>query len=414
MSQKSPALLWSVIAAAFVGPGTVATAARAGSEGGLAFVLPLLGALAAGYLLMEMAARVTLVSGQSLGRIIGNTFGPWVSWLLFSGIMLGCCTYEAGNLLGGFAGLELLVPLPRGVVLALVGLAALVLWSGRVDRIGRILAAIVLLMGLAFLGVGSGVLTAGLPPEPPAPLSATTVLALFGTTIVPYNFMLAAGLAPGQALGAMRGGLALSFAVGGLVTLGVLLTGTTLTEFTDFTQLASTLEARLGNYGSSLLGLGLLAAGFSSAITAPLAAAVAGRALLGQDARPGVGDWSPRGGYFRLVWGLVLGLGALVACLDVQIVGVIVAAQFVNALLLPGLAALVLLLGSRGDLLGDQRNSIWLNLLGLAVFAYLCVQGLIGLGDVVGKSVPLWLISFLVTNFVLWLGRRLWLLRKAH
>ncbi|MEL6274760.1 MAG: divalent metal cation transporter, partial [Bacteroidota bacterium] len=82
------ALVWSVIAAAFVGPGTVTTATRAGSEGKWLYLPYILVAIAAGYLLMEMAARLTLITRKPLGRIVYASFGSVTVYSLFIAVCL--------------------------------------------------------------------------------------------------------------------------------------------------------------------------------------------------------------------------------------------------------------------------------------------------------------------------------------
>lgn len=382
MNNTKSAILWSVIAAAFIGPGTVTTAAFSGSEGGLIYVFPLLLAVLAGYLLMEMAARITLITGEPLGASVRKTIGGWATYLLFGGIFLGCAAYEAGNLMGGLAGLRLFGQVSHYWILPIALVAAAILLAGSTKRIGQILALVVVFMGAAFLFAGLGVLGQGssATSSGSSVMNTATILSLFGTTIVPYNFMLAAGLGPGQSLKAMRNGLGISFAVGGLITLGILLTGTAIDEFNDFASLATALEQQLGGVGKSLLAVGLFAAGFSSAITAPLAAAMAGQTLFstGQQTDD---KWLVTGASFRLTWIAVLGLGTIVGLLELKIIPVILAAQLVNALLLPFLVVLVLLLGNKSNLLGDNINRNWQNVGGLLIFLYLtykCIQVIYG------------------------------------
>ncbi|MEM9836796.1 MAG: divalent metal cation transporter [Bacteroidota bacterium] len=382
MSQNNwkSTLLWSLIAAAFVGPGTVTTATKAGSEGGWYYVLPLIIAMLAGFLLMEMAARLTLVTGQTLGAIVSQRLGKGVVYFLFLGVALGCAAYQAGNLLGGLAGLQLFLPLQRTWVLALGLLVAGILWMGSFQRISRALALVVVLMGVAFLYTGTQSAL-----RPPADgflrftVTSTTILALIGTTIVPYNFFLAAGLSPGQQLKEMRSGLAGSFLIGGLITLGILLTGVAINNFSQFSELVEVLNNSIGTVGGNLVGVGLFAAGFSSAITAPLAAAVAGRTLLAPSEKDS--RWQNQGPWFRLIWLSVLGMGLIVALLDLDIIPVILSAQVVNGFLVPFLAALVLYLANSRDLLGEQVNSVWQNLGGGLVLVYITYQSVVKLGS---------------------------------
>ena len=105
-------LFWSVIAAAFIGPGTVTTAARAGSDFRFALAWALLFSVFACLVLQEASGRITVLTGKELGEAIrsrfsGSGWGRSVPVLAAIGIILGCAAFEAGNLLGGVAGLRL-------------------------------------------------------------------------------------------------------------------------------------------------------------------------------------------------------------------------------------------------------------------------------------------------------------------
>jgi len=69
-----PVLFWSVISAAFIGPGTVTTAASAGSGFGTQLLWALTFSTLACIILQEAAARLTIVSGKSLGGNISAWF----------------------------------------------------------------------------------------------------------------------------------------------------------------------------------------------------------------------------------------------------------------------------------------------------------------------------------------------------
>lgn len=368
-ASYSRAIVWSLIAAAFIGPGTVTTAAKAGSQGGWWYVPYVVLAAVAGLLLMEMVARITLVSSQSLGQVLG-TRGRWLAVLCFGAVLLGCMAYQAGNLLGALSGVQLLAPVHRLWVL-LLGLAAFaVLWKGDTKIIARALSAIVVLMGLVFVVSAISLLFSGTALTGNGTVIPATIIGLVGTTIVPYNFFLAAGLSKGQSLGEMRLGLAGSFLVGGIITLSIVLVGSVATSFTSFADLARTLDAGLGGMSKVVLGFGLFAAGFSSAVTAPLAAALAGRELLGRKETE-LTNTSP---WFRIIWGGVLAAGLLVACLELDIISVIIAAQVANGLLLPFIAAIVLVMANDRALLGDKINAWWQNVAGLLVAGFLAYK----------------------------------------
>ena len=369
MKNLRSLLLWSIIAAAFIGPGTVTTATKAGAAGSWAYVWPVCLAGLAGFILMEMAARITAASNQSLGQLVQTRGWQLLSWPLFIAVGIGCIAYESGNLLGGLKGVQLVQPLAKEWVVLLGLLAATLLYTGNIKRISQGLALVVALMGLSFLytgwvAAGKQVLSTPLETE------AAIIVGLLGTTIVPYNFFIAAGLGRGQRLREMRLGLGISFGLGILITLGILLTGGLLIQFTDFSALAEVLRTEMGPFGQWMLALGLAAAGLSSAITAPLALALAGQSLLGKDQE----EWTTKGRWFRLSWLLCLGFGLAVALFDFNIVAVIFSAQLVNGLLLPFVAGLVLLLANDKHRLGAATNQWWQNLFGLAIFIYLCWQ----------------------------------------
>ncbi len=358
----SRALVWSLIAAAFIGPGTVATATRAGTAGGMGYLPVVAVAGLAGYVFMEMAARITIVSGRSLGELLRRR-SRVVPVVTFLAVCFGCLAYQAGNLLGALSGLQLLVPAGRVWLLPLAGGIAVLLWSGSTRLIARAMAYLVAAMGLLFLVAATRVfLTGGVGLADPGGVDATVVLALVGTTIVPYNFFLATGLGAESGLDDMRRGLGLSFGIGCLITAAILIVGAAAATFESFDDLATTLSGLLGSFGHLVLGVGLFAAGFSSATTAPLAAAMAARELLGREMN---------GSVYRGVWLVVLLAGLAVALLQLDIIGVIVAAQVINGLLLPFLALVVFVLANRRSLLGDYVNKGWQNAIGGLVLLFI-------------------------------------------
>lgn len=343
-------LLWSFIPAAFIGPGTVTTCSKAGAGFGLSLLWALTFSTLATFILQEAAARITVASGKSLGEILAVKFrGKQVAWLkivLFGAVAFGCAAYQAGNILGAVAGLQLLTDKPQWILVAALGIiAGALLWSGSIRSIANVLAAIVFLMGISFLVVAfqSGmepgeVLRSAVEPALPEN-SGLLVIGLIGTTVVPYNLFLASGLSKGQDMIEMRWGVGLAVLTGGIISMAILLTGTLVTGEFSFENLAQTLSSRLGVYGELLFGLGLFAAGASSSVTAPLAAAITGQAIFGgKDEK-----WSSRSIQFRVVWAGVLLTGVLFGLSDVKPVPAIITAQAINGILLPVVAVFLLL-----------------------------------------------------------------------
>ncbi len=125
-------------------------------------------------------------------------------------------------------------------------------------------------------------------------------------------------------------------------------------------MLASQLEPLLGSAARSFFAAGLLCAGLTSAITAPLAAAYATAGVLGW--RQELRSWR-----CCAVWGAITLTGTVLAALGQHPVAAIVVAQAVNGALLPTVAVFLLLVMNRSQLLGEDTNGWVANILGTLV-----------------------------------------------
>ncbi len=102
-----------LIAAAFIGPGTVTACTKAGAQYGYALLWAMVLSIIATIVLQEMAARIGLVTGKGLAAVIrehsyskvGKLFAVV---LILSAIAIGNAAYEAGNISGGVLGIEAL------------------------------------------------------------------------------------------------------------------------------------------------------------------------------------------------------------------------------------------------------------------------------------------------------------------
>ncbi len=389
-------LFWAVIAAAFIGPGTITTAARAGSDFGFALAWALLFSTIACLVLQEASGRITVATGKEMGdairlRFAGSRWTDRIPAIVAVGIVLGCAAYEAGNLLGGVAGLQLISDVPAPLLTLIVGVAAATLLAlGNSTWIARILGTLVALMGIAFLvtavrlGPSFKELFSGLiiPRVPQG--STLLVLGLIGTTVVPYNLFLGSALARGSRLGEMRLGLALAIGGGGLISLGVLVVGTSLGGGLEFGRLATVLGRELGRGSKVALALGLFGAGFTSAITAPLAAAITTRTLLGgEEGRL----WAEDSLRYRLVWISVLVIGTVFGMTGVKPIPMIILAQAFNGILLPLIAIFLWITMNDRTLFGERgANNLFQNLV-MGIVVLVCVilglRGLLAAGTAV-------------------------------
>ena len=384
-----------LVTAAFIGPGTVATASVAGASHGFVLLWALLFSVAATFVLQEMSARLGLVTRQGLAEALrrsyaGNWRGTAAILLVVAAVGFGNAAYEAGNIAGAALGLQGISGVDGPVWAVAVGLlAGALLASGRYRLIERALVVLVLLMSAVFVltlvmvkpplaAMLGGLLTPAIPAG-----SLLTVIALVGTTVVPYNLFLQASAVQQKwsadipldtALRESRLDTGLSIGLGGLITLAVM--GTSATAFfgtdTPFSAatMAQQLEPLLGAGARYFFAAGLFAAGLSSAVTAPLAAAYAVCGALGWER-------DLRARRFRLVWLAVLVTGTVFAALGTRPLTAILFAQAANGFLLPICAVFLLLEMNRERELGRYTNRPLSNLLGgLVVLVTLGLGGL--------------------------------------
>ena len=400
-SKLSSVILYSVISAAFIGPGTITTAITAGASHQLhllwAVALGTLGCL----LLQETSARIVISSGLNLGqasqKCFGNTWGKALMVLVGVTVMLGCAAYEAGNMLGAVSGLNLLTALDTRILTVLVAVASFaVLWSNKRQVISWLMTALVGLMGIAFFALAlqqpfsiEEVVRYTAVPAFPAG-SALLILGLVGTTIVPYNIFLGSGISKGKTIPLMRVGLVVSVLIGGLITAAILIAGTSVQAFSSFPELAGSLHAKLGPVGSLALGVGLFAAGFSSSITAPYASSIIASTVFGwEDSRR-----------LRWVWGTVLLIGFSFGISGIKPIPVILTVQALNGLMLPLLVAVLILLSNHQALLLVAHRQGWFyNSVLLVIFGSVV---LIGLNQVEKALITLNIISQSYFNILVW------------
>lgn len=396
MRRLISVLLWSVIAAAFIGPGTVTTAAAAGARYGTALLWALTFATIACLVLQEAAARITVVSGRDLGEALrqqyhGGVVGVAVLLLVLGAIVLGCAAYEVGNVVGAAAGAALGFDVPTwGTTLACAGAAVLLLGLGAAPTVARLLGLLVALMGVAFLltawrlaptaaDLARGALW---PARPPG--SGLLVLGLVGTTVVPYNLFLGSGLARGQRLGELRFGLSVAVVLGGAISMAIVVVGAASPAPFEFASLAAALEREAGAWARALFAAGLFAAGLSSAITAPLAAAITARSLFS-----GGSDWSERSPRYRAVWLAVLATGVAFSLGGVRPVPAIVLAQALNGLLLPIVAIFLFVAVNDRTLMGAAINGRLANVLTGFVVAMTLLLGATNVGRALAAATGL-------------------------
>ncbi len=392
-----------LVTAAFIGPGTLVTASRAGAGYGVTLLWAVLFSVAATGILQNMAARVGLAGRRGLAEAIRDSLtNRWIRvgalGLIAVTLLVGAAAFQTGNLIGAALGVNLLSGLPTAALaLTVGGLAAAVLMTGTYRTIQNTLVGLVVLMSVVFCAVAVltapdiGDVLAGLliPRLPPG--SLLTVLALIGTTFVTYNLFLHASTVLerwpdagriDENLRESRRDTVFAVALGGVITAAVIVASAPLlgqgADAASVAAVADQLAPILGRAAPVFFGLGLFAAGLTSAITAPLAAAYAVSGALG---------WPPdlRSGRFRLLWGLVLATGVVCAVtLGAAPYQVILLAQAGNGIVLPLMLVLLLIVANKTGIMGPHRNSRLANVLGVIVVLVISGLSLTQLARVLG------------------------------
>ncbi len=375
----------AMVTAAFIGPGTVTACTLAGANFGFALVWALVFATLATIILQEMSARLGVVTQKGLGETISGLLDQSVwKWplivLVGLALYLGNAAYEAGNLSGAALGIAAVAGEGSMVfnlsVLTISVLAAALLLSGSYRLVERVLLVLVAIMAAAFVATFAivrpdlGSLFGGMV-SPTIPDGAMlTVIALIGTTVVPYNLFLHSTAvrqkwSGPQDLGAVRADTVVAIGLGGLIAILILSTSAASLfaagiEATNAADMATQFEPLFGAYSKYLLGIGLFAAGLTSAITAPLATGYAMTEILkfkgGQSSTA-----------FRVIALSVIAIGALLSLTGTKPIEIIVLAQLANGLLLPIIAGFLLYVVNRRELLGEFANGWLANVLGAIV-----------------------------------------------
>jgi len=377
----------ALVSAAFIGPGTVTICTLAGVNFGLNLLWAMLLSIIATIVLQEMAARLGIISQKGLSEVIRSEIKhPFVkqlvTLLILSAIVVGNASYEAGNISGGMLGLETVfgdVTVEIGsfsihMMSLLIGVIAFVLlYIGSYKFLEKVLITLVILMSISFLVTAFltkpdvlEILKGMFVPKFPEK-SVLMIVGLIGTTVVPYNLFLHAALVKEKwktktDLKHARKDTIIAIGLGGLVSMAIIISAAAIPskEIANAADLAKSLAPLYGNFSTYFLGLGLFAAGITSAITAPLAAAYVAKGCLGWEG----GLKSKR---FRMVWMVILFLGVGFSSVGIKPIEIIKFAQVANGILLPVVAGFLLWIMNKKALLGTFVNTKFQNVIGIVI-----------------------------------------------
>lgn len=379
-----------LVTAAFIGPGTVTTCSLAGANFGYALIFVLVFAVITTIILQGMTGRLSLGSGLDLAQSLrGHSQNRWTRILFIiltlSSITLGCAAYEAGNIIGGSLGMNLITPVSQKVWVVLIALVAMLILGAKKYRlVEKVLIFLVFIMSLSFITTLiiikpdiTAILKGFIPTFPKN--SLFIILALVGTTVVPYNLFLHSSAVKEkwktiEHLKDVNRDLLLAVCLGGFISISIVVTSAVAFHAEGIPlesgiQMAQQLKPLFGNFANIMFGLGFFAAGLSSAITAPYAAAYASSGILNWK-----GGQNSKG--FKAVWMGVLLAGMTVALLNLKPLSVIVFAQVANGIILPLAAVFLLVVLNNRRKMGQLANTRRQNIIGGIIILIVSVLGL--------------------------------------
>lgn len=365
----------------------------AGSQFGFALLWALLLSILITIFLQTTAIRIGIISQKSLSNAIVSQFNSRLIRivsiiLILSAILVGNIAYEAGNISGGVLGLESVfgtIKFSNGVnaYSLLIGVFAfIILLIGNNRILERILMILVLFMSFAFfltaIKIGfdiksflSGMFLPKFPDN-----SLLIIMGLIGTTVVPYNLFLHVSLAKEKwkspdKLKEARIDTLIAVIVGGFISMCIIISSTSigLDNLNSAIDLAKGIEPVFGSFSKHLISFGLFAAGLTSAITAPLAAAYVTCGCL---------NWGTdlKSFNFRIIWFVVLFIGVVCSSLNISSIEIIKFAQVANGILLPTVTFFLILIANSKKVLGNYANSWKNNLISLFVFLITLILGI--------------------------------------
>lgn len=386
-----------LISAAFIGPGTITACTLAGVTFGYGLLWALLFSVLGTMVLQEMTVRLGLVTQKGLPEALKQTiqlkaFRNFAVVLMLSAILIGNAAYEAGNIGGAVLGLESFFGRRATIYYPWLSgtLAFLLLWFGTYKILERVFIVLIAMMSLSFIitailtkpdlvSMLKGLLIPSIPQG-----SILNIIALVGTTIVPYNLFLHASLVNekwngSRDLKAAKSDTIISIGIGGAISMAIVIASSSIESqgVKGAGDLAKGLAPLFGDWAGYFMGLGLFAAGITSSVTAPLAAAFVAKGCFGW--QEGLKDWR-----FRLIWASILLVGVLFLSFNIKPIEIIHFAQVANGLLLPFLAFTLLWIVNKRNLMGNHKNSIGQNGIGILILLVTLFLGAKTIAKVLG------------------------------
>lgn len=377
-----------IIVGSFLGPGTITTATRSGATFGYSMLWAIVFSVIATIILQEMSARLGIITQKGLAEHIVDIFEDnklfKLITILFVGgaITLGGIAYMSGDLIGTSLGISNLTGIPTNYIAPVIGIIILfILNVGTIKWLEKILGVLVITMVTVFVITmvivkpDLSLMAKGLIPIIPQG-GLMNVVALIGTTIVPYNLFIHCTNAKNnwnkpEDLVLSKWDTYVSIIVGGIITCAVLITAATVMKgmtVNSAADMAIQLEPALGKYANIFMSVGLFAAGFSSATITPLGVSYVLGGLLGWKL-----DKSDKRFFYTNI--VILVLGIIGSATGINPLTIIILAQALNGVFLPVIVVFLVYITSSKKILKNYSNSKLITFIGILVSGITIIIG---------------------------------------
>lgn len=371
----------AIITSAFVGPGTITAATVAGVNFGYELLWAVGFSVISLLILMEMSSRIGIVGKKNFMEASIAIIPDNKVWKYFVNIVAGLSVvtvafaFEAGNIIGSSLGLGDILGINQFFSALIVGSLALsTVFLGSAKVLEKIMLTFVSLMGLMFvitmivtgpniLSILSGLFIPSVPEG-----GAISTIALIGTTIIGINLILHSITSKNKwnqatDMGDAKFDILVNVLIGGLITLSIVITSATVlfgsgVEVNSPLVFSMQLEPVLGSWARIVGGLGIFAAGLSSAIAVPFTLQTIFGSLFNWEG----GRQSSQA---KVLGTIAVVFGTVLAMLDARPVQIITTAQVTSGFTLPLIAILLVLACNNKKVLGEATNTLVQNILGV-------------------------------------------------
>jgi len=274
-----------IMVASYFGSGSIFIASQAGVEYGYLLIWAVLGAVLLGFMAQDMSARLGIF-GDTLMGFIRRRLGKSLALTIALFLSIGCVawalalTAAVGKSVEILTG-ELIPWQPLAVVTGILAIAVGLLNYGKVEKVITAMMFLLLVLYVVVAGAAQPDLVqvaAGFVPSIPDVGAIVLGAAILGTTALWPNFFLESilvrrkGWTDGTHLRPMRIDLTIGYAVGGIITLAIIIVAAAVLRPAGYTELSSfiapgeALATVLGQWAMVVFLVGVACAAFNSII----------------------------------------------------------------------------------------------------------------------------------------------------